>query len=458
MFYDERIEKEKGRISRNAIILSVIISVALGAIRLTNLLKNTDQSKYLCLVILEAVIIFGGSVFLLIGFIRSKIYPKDERTIFEESCFYNKASSILIKIVTIVFAFFLPIVLHIGLPNNYTDGEFDRILLVLSFVVGIYVIYEFRRNDIYFNYSIMENEHYYRSVFKNIGKLAAYIACLFAVSAISLTLLVIPKELNQVILIAHILQIVGTYLIVLLEFSLLYLLFSFLEKMSCHSTRWLSKSTAVSLGITVFLYAVYTFTAMLADALASSQAQAVQTVSAASSLEVYIDLALLSFLTYFSYEYLKVKHNKLLSAACLTILLSKTLAFLIGQVWSGMTSLFLREMIEYDAYTIQYFLSTTKTVIQDMSSIANIIGVSLMIIALIKDKTIRKANLTAIIGLVVLGGIEMFLRTQTGYLQVNIYHSLAEIAVLIYLCVLVICIERRGKIPACQDVANPFRN
>ena len=59
MFYDERIEKAKGRISRNAIILSVVISAALGAIRLTNILKNTDQSQYLCLVILEAVIVLG---------------------------------------------------------------------------------------------------------------------------------------------------------------------------------------------------------------------------------------------------------------------------------------------------------------------------------------------------------------------------------------------------------------
>ena len=449
MFYDERIEKEKGGIARNAIILSVIISAVLGAIRLTNILKNTDQSIYLCRVVLEAVIILGGSVCLLIGFTRSKIHPKDERTIFEQSCFYNKAAFILIKTVTIVFAFFLPIVLHIGLPNNFADGEFDRILLVLSFVVGIYVIYGFRRNDIYFNYSIMEDEHYYKSVFKNIGKLASYISCLFVVSAISFTLFVVTKELNQGILIKHILQIVGSYMTVLLELSLLYLLYSFLEKTSYNSTRWLSKSTAISLGITVFLYAVYTIIATIADALANSQAQAVQTVSAASSLAVYIDFALLIFLTYFSYEYLKVRHNKLLSAACLTILLSEASAFLIGEAWSGITRLFLREMIEYDAYTVKFFLNDGKTVLQDMSSTANLFGFSLMIIALIRDKTIGKSNLAAIIGLVVLGGIELFLRTQTGYLEVNIYHSLVEIAVLIYLCVLVACVERRGNIPAC---------
>lgn len=449
MFYDERIEQAKGRIARNAVILSVVISGALGAIRLINILKNTDQSKYLCLVVLEAVIFFGGLLCLLIGFTRGKRHPQDERTIFEKNCFYNKATSVLIKTVTIFFAFFLPIVLHIGLPKNYADGAFDCILLVLFFVVGIYVIYGFRRNDIYFNYSIMEDERYYKSVFKNIGKLVVYISCLFAVSAISFTLFVAAKELDQVVFIIHSLQIVRSYTIVLLELSLLYLLYSFLEKTSYDSTRRLSKSTVISLGITVLLYAAYTLTAVLADSLAASQAQAMRTVSAASSLSVYIDLALLIFLTYFSYEYLKVKRNKLLSAACLTILLSKTPAFLMGQAWNGITSLFLREMTAYDAYAIKYSLSGGKTILQDLSGISNMIGFSLMIIALIKDKAIRKTNLAAIIGFVVLGGIEMFLHTQTGYLEVNLYHSLAEIAVLIYVCALVAYVERGGKTPAC---------
>lgn len=67
-----------------------------------------------------------------------------------------------------------------------------------------------------------------------------------------------------------------------------------------------------------------------------------------------------------------------------------------------------------------------------------------MILAPVKDKTIRKANLAAIVGFAVLGGIELFPRTQTGYLEVNIYHSLAEIAVLIYWCVLAACVEKRG--------------
>ena len=36
MFYDERIEYEKGRISRNCIILAVILSLIYGALYITN--------------------------------------------------------------------------------------------------------------------------------------------------------------------------------------------------------------------------------------------------------------------------------------------------------------------------------------------------------------------------------------------------------------------------------------
>ena len=290
MFYDERIENVKGRISRNAIIMSVIISLILGAIRLANILKNTDEIKYLCFVILEAVIFLCGLICLLIGFIRSKIHIKDERTAFEESRFYNKASLILIKITTIVFAFFLPIISHIGLPNIYADSGFGNIFSVLFFSIGTYFIYKFKSNDIYFNYSLMEDKHYYKSIFKNIGNFALYILCLLGVSAISFVFFVVNKELNQTILIKHILQIVVLYTGVMIGFSLLYLLYSFLEKMSYNSIRWLSKSTIISLVITVFIYAVYTLIIVLANSLAGSQAQAMQIVSLASYLGFCIDL------------------------------------------------------------------------------------------------------------------------------------------------------------------------
>lgn len=146
-------------------------------------------------------------------------------------------------------------------------------------------------------------------------------------------------------MIKQILQIIIIYGGVLHEFSLLYLLYSFLEKMSYNSTRWLSKSTTISLGITIFIYAIYTFIVLFVDSNTNSQAQAMQTISIVSSMAFCIDFALLIFLTYFSYEYQKVKHNKLLSIACIIILLSEILTFLLGQVYSEIISMLLRKMM-----------------------------------------------------------------------------------------------------------------
>lgn len=444
MFYDERIEKAKGSISRNAIIISVIISAIIGAIRLANVLKNTAGNKYLCLIVLETVIVLGGSVCLLIGSVRSKLHIKDERTVYEESLFYNKASAVLIKTVTIVFAVFLPIVLYIGHPNNFADAGFDSVFPVLFFIVGIYVIYCFRRNDIYFNYSIMENEHYYKCVFRNIGKLALYISCLFAVSVVVLMLIAVAKQLDQVILVKYILQLVALYAGILIELSLLYLLYSFLEKTSYNSSLLISKATVISMGITIFIYAVYTFIVLLADSIAVTQVRAIQLAAIVSPMKTYVNFALLIFLTYFSYEYQKSKHNKLLSVACVTILLSETLAVFIGQICSGITCLLLPEMMADEGYVISNILSSVKLAVQDISNLANIVGFSFIIIALIKDEAIRKAESAVIISFVVLGGIEIFLRTQVGYMEVNIYHALAEIAILLYLCILTVRIGR-GK-------------
>ena len=41
MFYDERIENVKGTIARNALLLSLFLSLVLGGIHLANIIKNT---------------------------------------------------------------------------------------------------------------------------------------------------------------------------------------------------------------------------------------------------------------------------------------------------------------------------------------------------------------------------------------------------------------------------------
>ena len=449
MFYDERIEKARGNIARNSIVISVIISALIGAIRLTNVLKNSDDNKYLFLVVLEAVIVSVGLITLFIGFIRSKLSLKDERVVAEQASFYNKASMLLIKSVAFAFAILLPVVLYIGYPHNFADTRFDSILYVLFFIVGIYVIYSFRRNDIYFNYSFMEEEHYYKCVFRNIKKLALYMLLLFAISVILLILIVAFRAIEQAALLNCFIQIIAVYVFTLIELSLLYLLYSFLEKTSYNSNCPISKSAVISMGIAIFIYAVYTFITLFANSASDTQVGAIQLITSVSYLKTYIDLAILIFLTYFSYEYQKQTHNRLLSAACVTILLSEAVAMLLGMITGCVTNLLLPGIIKDDTYFIINTIAAVKTVIGDISCFADIVGFSLIIIALIKDKAIKKANFAVIICFAALAGIEIFLRTQVGYIEVNIYHALAEIAVLLYFGVIVKYIGRKKEKESC---------
>ena len=235
-----------------------------------------------------------------------------------------------------------------------------------------------------------------------------------------------------------------------LELTVLYLLYSFLEKCSYNSENSISGSTIISLGITIFIYAVYTAGVIFIDSMAISQATAVQLVSIISSLDTYIKFALLIFLTYFGYEYQRVRNNKLLSAACVTILLSEILSVFIGQISGSLIFVFMPEIMSQDAYIINQLFSTINVSIEDASSLANIVGFVLIIFALVKDKLIHKAHRFAVGAFAVLGGVELFLRTQVDILQVNIYHFIVEIIVLCYFAIVLSIVSKRIK----AEIAN----
>lgn len=65
----------------------------------------------------------------------------------------------------------------------------------------------------------------------------------FSVSVVVPMFIAVAKQLDQVILVKYILQIVALYAGILIELSLLYLLYSFLEKTSYNSSLMISKAT-----------------------------------------------------------------------------------------------------------------------------------------------------------------------------------------------------------------------
>ena len=129
----------------------------------------------------------------------------------------------------------------------------------------------------------------------------------------------------------------------------------------------------------------------------------------------------------------------------ITILLSETLSIFIGQISGSLILVFMPEIMSQDAYIIGQLFSTINVSIEDASSLANIVGFVLIIFALVKDKLIHKAHRFAVGAFAVLGGVELFLRTQVDILQVNIYHFIVEIIVLSYFALLVTFVSKKEK-------------
>ncbi len=446
MFYDERIENAKGRIARKAILISLGISLVLGAIHLFNIIRNAPETKFFWFAGLEIAIVIGCLTVLVIGFIRSKLYARDERTLSEQNAFYNRSASVLMKFVLGVFAFVKPIALYIGKPViNFSDPGFGGILDVLLFIVGIYVVCGFRRNDIYFNYSIMDSDRYYKGVLKNMGRFGLYALAFFGISVVSFVGIIALKTPESERVVRIFLDMMVYYVGTFAEVALLYLLYSFLEKSSYRNENSISRSSVISLGITIFLYAVYTAAVIFIDSLPISQANVAWLVSLIAPIDVYILFALLIFITYFGYEYQRVRNNKLLSAACAIILLSEPLIVFLDQIIGYLIFVFMPEILGRDGYIINQFFSTVSTFVEDALCLANIVGFVLMIFALTKDQMICKAHRWAIFGFVILGGVELFLRTQVDFLSVRIYHFVAEIIVLCYFAVIVACVAVKVK-------------
>ena len=446
MFYDERIENAKGKISRGAVWLSMIITFVLGGIHLVNIIRNAPENKYFWFVVLDGAIVIACLIVVLVDFAMGKLQMKDERALAERSVFYNRTVMILLKFIFGVFAIVKPIALYIEKSfANFSDYGFEAILYVLLFIVVIYIVCSFRRQDIYFNYSIIESECYCKSVFKNIGRFGFYVLLYFGISVISLAGLVALKMPESECIVRIFLDMTTYYVVIFIEVALLYLLYSFLEKSSYHNENSMSFSTAVSLSIAIFLYAVYTAGVILIDLLPISQSNALQFVSLLVPINPYIRLALLIFLTYFGYEYQRVYNNKLLSAACLAIVFSEVLVLFFGQIINHLTFVFMPELMAQDSYIVNLILSAISTFLEVASYLANAVGFVLLIFALVKDQMIAKANYFVIFVFILFGGGEVFLRTQVDFLSVRIYHFVAEIMILSYFLLVLIFVIKKSK-------------
>lgn len=180
MFFDERIEDQSGRIFRKGIILAMLLTAAFTVCKLLSIrgLEFSDIFSFLA----EATIMLSGTFVLLYGeLFRESAEVKDERYYAEKFAYYNKAARSFLIIVIAGFAGSLLVELThpCALPSQY-------LLLYLELIGFVFISYEFKRNGINLNYSIIDrsNGEYYAAVFKGIGKMALIVAGIYTLPAI----------------------------------------------------------------------------------------------------------------------------------------------------------------------------------------------------------------------------------------------------------------------------------
>lgn len=180
MFFDERIESQSGKIFRKGILFVTILTVLFTVCKVLNYQEFVFWDIFSFLA--EATVILSGVIILLYGeFFREHTEVKDERYYSEKYAYYNKAAKTFLFCSIAGFAGSILVDLtHSSLfPSNF-------LLMYLELIGFVFISYEFKKNGINFNYSIIDknNREYYADIFKGIGKMALIILGIYMLPAI----------------------------------------------------------------------------------------------------------------------------------------------------------------------------------------------------------------------------------------------------------------------------------
>lgn len=180
MFFDERIESQSGKIFRKSILFATILTVIFTICKVLNYQEFAFWDIFSFLA--EATVILSGVIILLNGeFFQEHSEVKDERYYSEKYAYYNKAAKTFLFCSIGGFAASILIDLTYSsiFPSNF-------LLLYLELIGFVFISYEFKKNGINFNYSIIDknNRDYYAAVFKGIGKMALIILGIYTLPTI----------------------------------------------------------------------------------------------------------------------------------------------------------------------------------------------------------------------------------------------------------------------------------
>ena len=251
MVIEEKIRNSVGRVYRKGIIIITLLSLINLIYKLIVSLINDFSILTL---IAEVAIVLCGGIILLVGGNKTN----------EQNRYNRLDTSDEIDLCRNLKVFFFVILLShaVSIPyyfiNNHSSNVYyiNYFILILEVIGAIYIYYAHKKENIYINYSFIEEQKklYYDIVLKNIYKIVIVNIIVFLVS------ILLTYVLTDILLTA-IWAIVLSFLFCVVSLSLIYLFLSWLDRSryeedtveDLESTQITFTKTSVIIGITLIV-------------------------------------------------------------------------------------------------------------------------------------------------------------------------------------------------------------
>lgn len=455
MFYDERIESEKGRISRNCIIISVIIALILSVPRILNIyyyINSLDfyiPYEYFLTAATEITVVISGVLGLHIGFFY-KI--KEEDGEYKKACksaFYNKVAKIHLFACLTAFSISCAAMLRIGTLDTGIMGIFT----VFIMAIFTYIAYEFKKREIYFNYSIIEDDRYYTKVLINIAKFGLIMVCFMLLSWVANIIISAGYYTDGAL--GAMKNISSTYYLAFMLCSLAYFIYSILEKTSYdNESALLSKAPFVTLLvaaiISVISILIYVKIMLSNDYLTSAYAYLV------SALKNLSWICIAAFSIYLNHEYQRERKSKLLDIGTKIFALTIPVYCFISQ-FITLSLHFAQRLIMlsltgtelYEKYQLMHTtLYESGKTISDITAVLQFIAVIFILNDLMKHRYISDFHSFILLAFIAVCTVYLILRaklsdTIQGAYIINLFRLSVFTAVIVYACIVTLIIKRK---------------
>jgi len=166
-FNDERINSALAKIYRNGMIIATIITLAYALLRAVYL--NANDALLFKYMLTEGAMSMCSIIIIVIGLIRFK-GDKDERIERDMAQYYLKGAKVFLIVTISAYAISIPY----SRGKDFGDMPLNILMNSLIALAYVYIYYNFRKNKIEINYSIINNStgKYLLLVLANIGKFA----------------------------------------------------------------------------------------------------------------------------------------------------------------------------------------------------------------------------------------------------------------------------------------------